>query len=337
MKRDYIEEIISKRERAKYNERDSILSHRLGALDAVFQHCVEFVDTNGLQSDSYRKQDNEIHRYIPIGVIACVESFFRATVKELIDFGSPFSEKAVNLREMKFDFSVVQAIAGKELTVGDFLSHLLPMKSFEDINSTIGTLTGKDFLDELKIYFFEKDYDENDESRFYQLNELTDEMNKEVAEIYSDVKETFKLRNIFCHEAAESNVVDTQKIYKCYENTKKFLEATDEFIWELIEPNRPTSNLDMKIRADEKLTKLNERMRNLIKEILAIAEEDIENVEEVQKIWEKYRDERTEMVASSWEGGTGQGLVILEEKVFLTESRIEELKEIFKYKKIHFG
>jgi hypothetical protein len=220
MKRDYIEEIISKREREKYNERDGILSNRLGALDAVVQHCVEFIDINGLQSDSYPKQDNEIHRYIPIGVIACVESFFRATVKELIDYGSPFSERAVKLREIKFDFSIVQAIAGKELTVGDFLSHLLPMKSFEDINSTIGTLIGKDFLDELKIYFFDKeDFDEN-ENRFYQLSELTDEIDKEVAEIYSDVKETFKFRNIFCHEAAESNIVDIPKIYKCYENTK---------------------------------------------------------------------------------------------------------------------
>ena len=62
------------------------------------------------------------------------KAFFRATVKELIDYGAPFSEKAVNLREIKFDFSVVQAIAGKELTVGDLLSQLLPMKSFKDIN-----------------------------------------------------------------------------------------------------------------------------------------------------------------------------------------------------------
>jgi hypothetical protein len=191
MKRDYLEEINSKRERAKHNERDSILSHRLGALDSVVQHCIEFVDVNGLQSENHFKQDNEIHRYIPIGIIACVESFFRATVKELIDFGSPFSEKAVNLREIKFDFSVVHAIAGKELTVGDFLSHLLPMKSFEDINSTIGTLAGKDFLSELKIYFFEKEYNEEDENQFYQLSELTDEINKEVAEIYNRCERNF--------------------------------------------------------------------------------------------------------------------------------------------------
>lgn len=336
MKRDYLEEISSKRERVRHNERNSILSHRLSALDAVVQHCIEFVDINGLQSENYLKQDNEIHRYIPIGIIACVESFFRATVKELIDFGSPFSEKAVNLREIKFDFSVVHAIAGKELTVGDFLSHLLPMKSFEDINSTIGMMTGKDFLSELKIYFFDNESNEEDENGFYQSKELTDEMNKEVAEIYNDVKETFKLRNIFCHEAAESHIVDIRKIYKCYESTKKFLEASNEFIWDLVEPNRPTSNLDMKIRADEKLTKLTKQMNKLVKEILTF-EENFENVEEVQKIWEEYMDERAEMVASSWEGGTGQGLIILEEKVSLTESRIEELKEIIKHKKLYFG
>ena len=229
MKRNYIEEILSKKERTKYNEREHILWHRTGALECAVDHCKNFIDINGLPNENYFKEDTEIHKYIPIGVIACVESFFRATIKELIDFGAPFSEKAVNLREIKFDFSVVQAIAGKELTIGDFLSHLLPMKSFEDINSTIGTLTGKDFLNELKVYFFDKDYDENDESKFYQITELTDEMNKEVAEIYSDVKETYKLRNIFCHEAAESNVVDVLKIYKCYESSCKFLRASNEF------------------------------------------------------------------------------------------------------------
>ncbi|HEY0657184.1 MAG TPA: hypothetical protein VGD05_01860, partial [Pyrinomonadaceae bacterium] len=209
MKRDYIEEIISKRERIRYNEREHIFSHRMSALDAVVEHCVKFIDKNGLQSENYLKQDNEIHRYIPIGTIACVENYFRAVIKELIDFGSPFSDNASKLREIKFDFSVVRAIEGREVTVGDFLSHLLPMKSFEDINSTVGTLTGKDFLNELKVYFFAKENFDETESRFYQLSELTDEMNKEIAEIYNDVRETFKLRNIFCHEAAEANIVDT--------------------------------------------------------------------------------------------------------------------------------
>jgi uncharacterized protein YecT (DUF1311 family) len=111
------------------------------------------------------------------------------------------------------------------------------------------------------------------------------------------------------------------------------LEASNEFIWDLVEPNRPTSNLDMKIRAGEKLVKLSQQMNKLIEEITAISDFDSEDIKAVQKIWEEYKEKRTEIVASYWEGGTGQGLAILDEKIYLTENRIAELKETLKHKK----
>ncbi len=39
------------------------------------------------------------------------------------------------------------------------------------------------------------------------------------------------------------------------------------------------------------------------------------------------------LIGSYWQGGTGQGLVILEEEIFLIENRISELKETLKYKR----
>ncbi len=306
------------------------MSHRISALDAVIEHCVEFIDKNGLQSENYLKQDNEIHRYIPIGTIACVESYFRAVIKELIDFGSPFSDNALKLREIKFDFSVVRAIEGKEVTVGDFLSHLLPMKSFEDINSTVGTLAEKDFLNELKVYFFpKKDCDETENS-FYKLSELTNEMNKEIAEIYSDVRETFKLRNIFCHEAAEAYTVDTSKIYKGYENTKRFLEASNEFIWDLVEPNRPMGTYGWQLKLSLELDELNNEIANIVLEIEQTSEETKNDFSPIQNAWEDYRNKRVEIISKQWEGGTGQTSAELSMAIYLTKARIAELKEEIK-------
>ncbi len=101
----------------------------------------------------------------------------------------------------------------------------------------------------------------------------------------------------------------------------------------MVEPNHPTSNLEIKIRADEKLTKLNEQMNKLIEEIINISDFDSEDIKGVQRIWEEYKNKRADIVASYWEGGTGFGLVILEEELYLTKSRIIELKETLKHKK----
>jgi hypothetical protein len=62
----------------------------------------------------------------------------------------------------------------------------------------------------------------------------------------------------------------------------------------------------MKIRASEKLNALDKQVNKLIEEIIAVSEYDSEEVKDVQKIWEDYRDERAEAVAKSWDGELGK-------------------------------
>lgn len=40
-----------------------------------------------------------------------------------------------------------------DVSVGDFISHLLPIKSFESVNSVMTTLIGEDFKDKLRVCF----------------------------------------------------------------------------------------------------------------------------------------------------------------------------------------
>lgn len=230
------------------------------------------------------------------------------------------------MREIKFDFKIAQAIEGKKVTVGDFLSHLLPMKSFEDVNSTIGTLTGQAFLQEIKPYFFA--YEDNDGNDVIpKTGELTDEMNAKAGEIYNQVKETFKLRNIFCHEAAEPEIVDISAIYKGYISTKKFLEITNEYIWELIEPNRPKSNYEWSLKLGAELEKSEKELKELVEKITIPPNELTAEFLEIQEAWENYIQKRMDYVAKEWGGGSGTGIAMCGEKTYLTESRIEELQK----------
>lgn len=336
MKRDYVEEILLKKERAKRSERDHILRDRKYAINAVVEHCQKHIDVYGLNSDSYLKQDNEIHRYIPISVIACAESYFRAVIKELIDFGAPFSENAANFnktKDIKFDFAVVQAIQGKRVTVGDFVSHLLSMKSFDDISSTLSILTGRDFLNELKSYFFRHEY--YDDEKGYELfmpsiDNLTENQINEVGKIYKDVQEIFKLRNIFCHEAAEPEIIDIPQIYSCYENTMFFLETTNEFIWDLVEPNRPTSNYELGVKLNEELKKFSVELENLVQSIVYASDEPNQEFLEIHNAWKDYKGKRIDSIAKDWEGGSGQGIAMLGEDIYVTKNRLIELKEEIK-------
>ncbi|MEK7725317.1 MAG: lysozyme inhibitor LprI family protein [Acidobacteriota bacterium] len=338
MKRDYVEEILSKKERTKYNERDNILYDRIRALDSVVEHCYKIIDTTsdplriGIASTNL-KENGELHKYIPIGIIACVESYFRSTVKELIDIGSPFSDKASNLREIKFDFTVVQAIEGRKVSVGDFLSHLIPMKSFDDISSTLGVLTGKDFLNELKPYFFEKS---DEEKRFPSLDELSKDMHTTVGKIYGGVKEAFRLRNIFCHEASEPDIINVSEIYHSYLCTKKFLEAANEFLWDLIDPTRPQSNYEWSLRLSAKFEVLNSELEYLVNKISSPQNRLNQEFLEVQKAWESYKEKRIELVVKEWDGGSGTGLAMLGEEIYLTEQRINELKKELENERYYF-
>lgn len=331
-KRDYITEILSKKERAKHSEREHILYYRVAALNYVVDLCkqidqVTINDQNMTTVPANLKNNGELHKYIPIGMMACVESFFRVTVKELIDLGSPYLERASKLREIKFDFTMVQAIQGKKLTVGDFLSHLVPMKSFDEIGEVISVLTEKEFFKDLEPFFFEST-DWEAENKFPLPHELTKENHQEVGEIYRSSREIYKLRNIFCHEATEPDTVNISTIYSGYVNTLKFLEASNAFLWNVIDPNHPTCNAEWGARNYADLQILEKELKELLAKVAPDCEFFEMDLLETQKVWENYKDTRLKIMEERWEGGSGQGIALSSEAIYLTKQRIEELKEL---------
>ncbi len=99
--------------------------------------------------------DCELIKYIPIATVACFEAFFRSVYKELVDFGKPFSDNAIKFNQSKnirFDFDIINAIQSKTVTVGEFVSHILPCNNFDDINSNMSTLTDMNFANDLKKF-----------------------------------------------------------------------------------------------------------------------------------------------------------------------------------------
>ncbi len=134
----------------------------------------------------------EIARYIPIGLTACMEGYFRQVYADLIDYGPPYRENAAKFKDIRFSIDTALSLEKNSVSLGDFIAHLLTTNNFADINENVSTLIGEDFIKRLKS------------ARSHVVNRqdlfVTDE-EELMSEIIQSVKYTFKLRHMFCHEA----------------------------------------------------------------------------------------------------------------------------------------
>jgi len=316
MKRNLIHEITAVKARAEFNSRH-VINIRLNDIEYAFSKSFK---NNG-------DCDKELLKYFPIATVACFEAFFRSIIKELIDFGKPYSENAIKFNQsknVKFDFDIINAIQVKTVTVGEFVSHILPCNNFDDINSNLTILTGNDFAKSIKLF--------KKESIFEFINDTSKSFIDNSDQIIADIKRTFELRHIFCHEFATNVKIDKDEILRCFQNSKIFLNQTNNYIWDLIHPNEPETQADMNIQASENYKEIDKELIDLISTIKEVTKEnsyttlDVFRFDTTIKEWGKYREVKAEVDASYFEGGTISPLIYANSLITTTKEKIESLK-----------
>lgn len=319
MKRNLINEITAIKSRSEFNSRHDY-SSKLNDIEYAFQ---ENLDYNG----DFNK---ELLKYIPIATVACFEAFFRSVYKEFIDFGKPFSDNVVKFNQaqnVKFDFEIVNAIQTKTVTVGEFVSHILPCNNFEDINKNFSLLCSIDFAEQIKKF--------KPESIFEHVNDNSKQFIDNGDQIIADIKRTFELRHIFCHEFATNLHIDKDEILRCFNSAKLFLNQTNDFVWDLIYPNAPQNQTDMNIQASDEFEKFENDLLVLISTIKEAKNENSDfdlNVKLFDKTieqWKLYRKTKAELDASFVEGGTMYPLLYASSLTTTTKEKIESLKNEF--------
>jgi hypothetical protein len=316
MKRNLITEITEIKARSEFNSREDFNS-RLNDIESAF---IENLNYNG----DYNK---ELLKYIPIATVACFEAFFRSVYKELVDSGKPFSDNVINFNQaknVKFDFEIVNAIQNKTVTVGEFISHILPCNNFDDINSNLSILAGNDFLEQIKK--FEKQSVSNNDTIEFIAN---------LDQIILDIKRTFQLRHIFCHEFATNLKTDKEEVLKCFKSAKLFLNQTNDFIWDLLYPNSPTNQTEINIQATESFKKLELELSELVVTIKDASKDylylemDSSAFDKTIVEWKKYREVKAHFDSSCVEGGTMYSLFYANSLSTTTEEKINSLKREF--------
>jgi len=214
-KRDYISEIISKKERLKKRSpRWNQLSKRLVMLISLKQFANQYTRRN-------KSIHKELPKYFPIGFVACIEGYFRLAIMDLINHGKPFSDNAKKFKDYKFTVEHIIALQEKKVSYGELISHLLPLNGLDEIESTMSLIMGKSFLKELI-----NTKTGNDEIFSGKSLEEVGKSNK----LISDINKLYELRHIFAHELAPSIIINTPEISSCSQAATVFMFLSETLI-----------------------------------------------------------------------------------------------------------
>ena len=199
-RRNYIDEILKRRER---------LFRRLPRWKQTSRRLLRISDTlkyiekrKGIEP----KYRGEVMRYFPVAMVACMEGYFRLVVRDLVNAGHPFRERVADLEKMEIGLESLLAIADRQLSPGDFVSHFLRFNNLDDIQRNMSKLHDRDFLHEVKTW----EVAMGDGKTPIVLGELQ-------PPVVPLLERLFELRHIYCHElavkqeAAFSKVADSTR------------------------------------------------------------------------------------------------------------------------------
>lgn len=306
--RELIDQIIEVRERRQFNHAMSELFSRLSSLETAFE-----------------KRDvtnEELLKYFPVALVACMEGYFRLAIKQFIDEGQPFLNNASELiSNIKFDFDVVKALNEKQITVGEFISHHISLNNLAQIQSNISKIIKREFLTELRNICSRWEYEVLGKEKVLILQDPD--------QVYKSVSRTFELRHIICHELASGFTFDFAEIEECFLGTVLFLKATDELFNEILHPDSPLTQSAMNMKAGETLRDASSELESLNQGVCGRLEEQrVIEFMEVDSAWRTYMKLHADFEADVYRGGSIRPTIYAGVATTTTHSRINEVKEI---------
>lgn len=306
--RDIIQEIANVRERRRFGSAMAELPLRLLTLEQAFK--------------SHDRKQTELARYFPVALIACMEGYFRMVIRDLIDSGEPYltnAEKATS--NLKPDFAVMRAVHGRKITIGELVSHGIPISRLEHVDGTLSALLGTNFLSKLRLTVDRWAHEVKGEPATPILSNPD--------QTFTDVSRTFELRHVICHEIASAYLIDFAEIERCFESCVSFLRASDECISETLHPGSPLTQTDINLVAAASLRKAEVKLESLIKTLAN--HKNIDEETEILKVhsnWKKWCESLTMLrVGDRKNSGTIWSLQYASVKQSIVERWISELEE----------
>jgi len=310
--RNIIAEIIEIRERRASNSSDSETFQRLSSLEQAFKTAPS--------------NNHENLKYFPIALVATMEGCFRVMISELIDHGQPFIDNCDELlKNHKISFELIRAFQGKQVSIGEFVSHVVSINRLSDINSLLSIVSGREFLKELRNHRSRWDVE------VLKKEDLPILFNPD--EIYRNITLTFELRHIFCHETATKVKFDYDQIRECFLSVSIFLKASVDYISEIMHPNAPLTQTDMNLDSAKMLDNiLNEaiEVKNQLAQKILDEPERITLLESSNEKWLEYMEKFSTFRADAYRGGSICPLIYNTTASALAKNYLQVLKDAIK-------
>ena len=306
-----INDIFAKQERRKTNLTSAEVYLRLTLLEYSY--------------DYRNTEDKELLKYFPIAIVACLETFFRLSIKQIIDFGEPYLSNAESiLPKTNIGFDVLKGLHGDAITIGDVISHSISVSNLGHIVSNLNNLLKIDFINEVS----------NVKDRWaIEIDKQPDEpIISNPDELLKYISKTFELRHIFCHETASNLKLQDKDIEKCFEYSVIFLKASEELINQIMYPNAPLTQTDINLQTYKDYTSEKDNLDSLIQELeTLLSEKQLKCLTKANDFWKKYLEATVEIEALQYEGGTIRPSIENKAARKLVISRKKYTEQLLKY------
>ncbi|WP_155982268.1 lysozyme inhibitor LprI family protein [Xanthobacter sp. 126] len=262
---------------------------------------------------------SELCDFIPMRLVTYIEVFVRESIKDLIDYGSPFLERSESIAKgAKIDFAVIVGLHGKKLSAGDIVAHSLSINEPSRIIAYFSALI-PNFVDKIK-----------------NSHELWEEQREEwplkpIMSDYNLVMERlgriFIVRHVVTHELPQGRSFELAEIDGFFEAAISFLDAIQWVIVGEISGSVPKTQFSMNRGAVERLDNKTEELEMLAKKIALNPAINGELFEKSQISWKEYAEKLAEFEASAVLGGTMYRLVWAGSLADETVRRIKVLRD----------
>lgn len=278
-----------------------------------------------------------------VGLAACVELSTRIAIRRFIDHGSPYIERVDNFDKqiLRFNLDVTRALSDRRISFGEFISHLLPISSVEQINSHLKILLEQNLSVALANV---REYEEpkivlNNRDEYIKDNTNTNSppiLISDINQLMRELSDLFAVRHVVAHEA-NFYVVSYGELKKYFNSVSTFITALEELVDQTLHPGMPRSAFGISHvaikEAEEATQSMNEALRKLISLLIKDTERDKnirEKFQKTQNIFMKYveLEKDFEMTRIGRVSGNTMRLVYYSLETRFYKERAERINEI---------
>ena len=281
-----------------------------------------------LIKDAYQRFDHgftELLRYFPIALVACMESYFRLAIKELIDSGEPYLSRSRDLlSKERYDFEILKGLHGQTVSIGEVISHHPSINNLKQVLHLMNTLMEGEFRSKICSV--------HDRWAVEVKKKAKQPIIEDANETFRYVEESFQLRHIFCHELATAKDVQDEDIRKCIDHTELFLRASDAVVSEILFPNAPLTQTDMNLASHEEYQREKALLDALLEKVSEVlSEKQKEKFHVANRAWDSFVEASIEIEGLQHEGGSIRPTIENGAATKLVRERKKQIEELLTF------